>query len=100
VSGGDPSLTCLGSIVQAIAWIGLHHTLSGRTLAGMARKHYTVAEVAEMFATDAQQVRRWIRSGRIHAIDISTPGAGRVVYRIPASEIERLEQEMATKAAS
>ena len=66
----------------------------------MARKHYTVVEVAEMFATDPQQVRRWIRSGRLHAIDISQVGAGRKVYRIPASEIQRLEQEMADQAAS
>jgi excisionase family DNA binding protein len=47
----------------------------------------SVAEAAMQLGVNAATVRRWIRSGRVAAIQ---PGGEQGVIRIPAAELDRL----------
>ncbi|MBV8717820.1 MAG: helix-turn-helix domain-containing protein [Chloroflexi bacterium] len=49
----------------------------------------TVNEVAERLKLNPKTIRRWIQSGKLHAIGLGSDRAG---YRIRASEIELLLQ--------
>lgn len=56
-----------------------------------AERPRTTDQVAEHYQTDKYQVRRWIRQGRLRAINIGT--ARRPTYRITATELARFEAE-------
>jgi excisionase family DNA binding protein len=49
----------------------------------------TVAEVARRLKLHPETVRRWIKTGRLHAISLGSDRAG---WRIRASEVELLLQ--------
>jgi excisionase family DNA binding protein len=58
-------------------------------LAGQAKSHYTVKEVAEIVKWKPYTVREWIRARRINAIRIEGTGPrGRLL--IPRAELDRL----------
>ncbi len=49
----------------------------------------TVQEVADLFRVNVETVRRWIRSGELHVLDLGGP---RVGYRIRREEIDRFTE--------
>lgn len=53
----------------------------------MPSETLTVEQAAKMLSCNVETVRRWIRSGKIHAV---MPGGYKLGWRIPASEIARL----------
>lgn len=55
----------------------------------------TTDEVAERYATTPDIVRRWIRQGRLEAIDI---GDGRPTYRIYPEALDRFDATNRTTA--
>ncbi len=50
-------------------------------------QYVTTADVAAQFGTSIENVTRWIKTGKLDAIQ---PGGPRGEYRIPVSEVERL----------
>jgi excisionase family DNA binding protein len=58
-------------------------------------KFLTVAQVAERLEIGQETVRRWIKSGKLHAVNL---GGTKLGYRIPESEIERLLREARTNS--
>jgi excisionase family DNA binding protein len=59
-------------------------------MAPMTRKYLTTNQVAEMYATDEKAVRRWIRSGRLKAVNVGTSGCPR--YRVSEAELVRYDE--------
>lgn len=57
----------------------------------------TTEEVADRYATNPDMIRRWIRQGRLKAINIATPG--RPTYRISADELDRFDEANSTQTA-
>lgn len=51
---------------------------------------YSIPKTAELLAISPDEVRRRIASGDIRAVDIRRKGASRALWRVLASEIERL----------
>jgi len=58
----------------------------------LTKKFYTASEVARLFDLSTTTISRSIRRGEIKALQI-----GRV-FRVPASEVERLHGAWATRA--
>jgi excisionase family DNA binding protein len=48
----------------------------------------TLAEVADHLRLNVETVRRYVRSGKLHAIRL---GGGRAGYRVSSEEVRRLE---------
>ncbi len=60
----------------------------------------TVKEVAERYGIDAQQVRAWIHSGELVAIDLSKkPHSRRPTWRISEMALEDFEAARTKEAA-
>lgn len=55
-------------------------------------KHYTAPEVADRLRLHVETVRRWIKDGRIDAK--TKPGRSGKEYLIPASELDRLLEDV------
>lgn len=53
----------------------------------------TVKEVATMLRVDEETVRTWLRSGRVRGSRLGS-GSGSSPWRIPRSEIEKLDLEV------
>jgi excisionase family DNA binding protein len=53
----------------------------------MDERLLTVTDVAKALAVDEETIRRWVRAGKVKAIQ---PGGQRGTYRIPESELRRL----------
>lgn len=53
------------------------------------RKDKSVSQVAKLFNTSGETVRRWIESGRLRAYRLGGDGA----YRVLWSEVERVQSE-------
>lgn len=51
------------------------------------RQFMTVRQAAKRLKAGRETVRRWIRSGKLRAIQ---PGGQRLGYRIPSEDVERL----------
>ncbi len=49
------------------------------------REWLTVDEVAAEFRVNIETVRRWIRAGELHALDLGGPRAG---YRIKRADLD------------
>ena len=64
----------------------------------MSRRYYTTDDIATMYQVPATTVRRWIRQGRIEAVDIAE--GSRSDYRIGEAALARFEEQRSTKAAS
>lgn len=54
-------------------------------------KYYTVGEFARLLGVDSQTVYRWIRTGKINALQAHRWSA----LRIPASELDRMSTQQA-----
>ena len=53
------------------------------------RRLLTVREVADRLQVGAITVQRWLRSGKIRGVRLGGTRAG---WRVPVSEVERLER--------
>jgi excisionase family DNA binding protein len=54
----------------------------------------TTSEVAKRYKVDTETVRRWIRSGRLPAINLA-PGGVRARFRVRESDLENFEKLLA-----
>lgn len=52
------------------------------------QKHFTIKQVAEALQLSERTIRRWIKSGRLRAVEF--PGRFGIEYRIPASGLKAL----------
>lgn len=60
---------------------------------------YTVPEAAAYLRVGVQTVRRMIASGQLAALRVHSRGTGeRTHYRVPISELERVEAEAVERA--
>jgi excisionase family DNA binding protein len=55
----------------------------------MEERMYTVKEAAERLRASEDTIRRWLRAGKLRG---AMPGGTKLGYRIPASEVERVER--------
>lgn len=57
----------------------------------------TVAEFARRTSLSPYTVRKWVAQGEVRAVDLNASGKLRV-YRIPLSELERIQGRMDPRA--
>ena len=58
--------------------------------------YITPSEFARHMSCDISTIRHWIHKGKVKAIILKNPQRNH--YRIPLSEVERLETELAEKS--
>ncbi len=57
----------------------------------IASRYLTPPQVAQRFGIDPSKVINWIRSGELHAINVSTSTGGRPRFRISPSDLAIFE---------
>lgn len=62
----------------------------------MEEKFYTVSELADLFQVSRQTVHNWISDGRFPGAFKVGEGGGKMTL-IPASDVEKIKEEEATK---
>jgi len=66
----------------------------------MSKKSFTLAEVATRWSCSHSTALAHVRSGELHAIDISTKPEGRSHYIVPAESLEAFESRRTVAAPS
>lgn len=88
-SGSGRDNDTLGQVVAALHQLRTVVQEMRDQLAGVAKTHYTVEEVARMTARSSYTIRRWISEGQIRAERVTGTGPrGRLL--IPHEEIAKL----------